>query len=250
MILYFSGTGNSEYTAKRIGKVIHDDVIDLFDKIRNKDYSSLDSERPWVIVTPIYAWRIPRIVEEWMMWTELTGSKDIYFVVTCGDSSGNAGIYVKTLCNTKGMHYKGCATLVMPENYIAMFPVPDREKALEIIDQQEKRISTIGRYVKSGRDFPRDKDTLLGKCLSGPVNSIFYPVFVHAKKFYVTEECISCGLCESVCPLSNIHLVNGKPVWGTDCTHCMACICKCPKAAVEYGKMSKGKPRYMCPKEV
>ena len=25
---------------------------------------------------------------------------------------------------------------------------------------------------------------------------------------------------------------------------CMACICYCPKEAIEYGKKSKGKPRY------
>ena len=42
----------------------------------------------------------------------------------------------------------------------------------------------------------------------------------------------------------NIHLENGRPVWGKNCTHCMACICDCPKEAIEYGKKSKGKPRY------
>ena len=39
-------------------------------------------------------------------------------------------------------------------------------------------------------------------------------------------------------------LQNGKPLWGQDCTHCMACICYCPAEAIEYGKMSLGKPRY------
>ena len=36
------------------------------------------------------------------------------------------------------------------------------------------------------------------------------------------------------CPLNNIRLENGKPVWGKHCTHCMACICDCPKEAIEY----------------
>ena len=44
MILYFSGTGNSAYVAKRIGKEVMDDVINLFEKIRNKDNSKLYSE--------------------------------------------------------------------------------------------------------------------------------------------------------------------------------------------------------------
>ena len=43
---------------------------------------------------------------------------------------------------------------------------------------------------------------------------------------------------------NNITLQTGKPVWGQNCTHCMACICYCPAEAIEYGKKSLGKPRY------
>ena len=58
MILYFSGTGNSEYVAKRIEKEIKSESLNLFKKIRNNDYSSLTSHNPWIIVVPTYAWRI------------------------------------------------------------------------------------------------------------------------------------------------------------------------------------------------
>ena len=30
----------------------------------------------------------------------------------------------------------------------------------------------------------------------------------------------------------------------------MACICYCPKKAIEYGRASLGKPRYKCPEYV
>ena len=39
---------------------------------------------------------------------------------------------------------------------------------------------------------------------------------------------------------------NGKPRWADNCTQCMACIARCPKQAVEYGKSSVGKTRYVC----
>jgi LysM repeat protein len=39
-------------------------------------------------------------------------------------------------------------------------------------------------------------------------------------------------------------LAEGKPQWGRNCTHCMACICACPSEAIEYKNKSKGKPRY------
>ena len=134
MILYFSGTGNSEYVAKRIAKEIGDETVNLFERIRNGDFSEMHSARPWVIVAPTYAWRIPRILDNWLKRTKLSGNQDVYFVMTCGGSIGNAGKYLATLCRNKNMRYLGCAEIKMPENYIALFAVPDRTDALKIIE--------------------------------------------------------------------------------------------------------------------
>ncbi len=250
MILYFSGTGNSEYTAKRIGTVIDDEVINLFDKIRSVDYSGMKSECPWVIVVPTYAWRIPHIVSDWLEKTNFSGNKQVYFVMTCGGSIGNAGRYLEKLCTKKNLSYCGCAEIIMPENYIALFSTPTEDKALQIIEQAENVIDSTALYIKNG-DKLLGRDISFGdKMNSGIINDLFYPLFVHAKKFYATEDCISCGKCVNVCPLKNISIENGKPKWDNNCTHCMACICKCPKEAIEYGKHSKGLPRYSCPKQV
>ncbi len=78
MILYFSGTGNSAYAAQRIGAVIGDTVVDLFEKIKGSDYSQLHSDSPWVIVTPHLSWRIPRIVQNWLEHTPFGRQRDIY----------------------------------------------------------------------------------------------------------------------------------------------------------------------------
>lgn len=248
MILYFTGTGNSEYVANRIAKATGEKVLNLFQRIKNNDYSQLCSETPWIIVAPTYSWRIPRILENWLEKTSLSGNKDIYFIMTCGGSIGNAGRYLKVLCSRMEMNYQGCFEVVMPENYIAMFTTPTRDKAIQIIKKSETEIDKAIGCIKAGTNFVEPKLSFVDKINSGIVNDLFYPIFVHAKKFYVTDACISCGLCEKVCPLINIHIKDGKPSWGNDCTHCMACICRCPKEAIEYGKHSKGLPRYTCPK--
>ena len=250
MILYFSGTGNSAYVAKRIGKEVMDDVINLFEKIRNKDNSKLYSEDSWIIVVPTYAWRIPHIVQNWIENTEFTGSKDIYFVMTCGENIGNAGKYLKKLCLQKNMNYYGCAEIVMPENYIALFSTPTEEQAMEIIERAEVVIDKVASYIRNGEEFPQAKISIGDRMSSGIINDLFYPLFVHAKKFYVTNTCISCGKCLDVCPTNNIRIENKKPVWAENCTHCMACINRCPKEAIEYGKHSHGLPRYTCKKEM
>ena len=80
-----------------------------------------------MIVTPTYAWRIPRIVEDWLLHTELTGAKRAWFVMTCGSEIGDADRYNRRLCQEKDLACMGTAQIVMPENYIAMFNAPQVE---------------------------------------------------------------------------------------------------------------------------
>lgn len=248
MILYFSGTGNSAYAAERIGEKAGDDVINLFDRIRNHDYTKIHSDRPWVIAAPAYAWRIPHILHEWLENAELSGNREIYFVITCAGKIGNAGQYLKKLCDSKNLVYKGTIPVIMPNNYVVLSPVTGGKEALEIIHQAEEKLDKAACLIKNYGRLPQPDLTTGDKVNSSIVNGIFYKVFVHPKKFYATDTCVSCGKCAGMCPLNNIRIENGKPVWGKDCTHCMACICLCPSEAIEYGKQTRGKLRYTCPK--
>lgn len=248
MILYFSGTGNSEYVAKRIKDIVDDEVLNLFEKIKNQDFSKLISTQPWIIVAPTYAWRIPRILDQWLKNTRLSGNKDIYFVMTCGGNIGNADKYLKKLSIEKKLNYKGTMQIIMPENYIAMFSTMNQEAALKVIDQAESQIDKAGAMIKNQGKFLQEKITFKDKINSSIINDLFYPIFVHAKKFYVTDKCTNCKKCMKVCPLNNISFKDNRPVWGKKCTHCMACISYCPSEAIEYGKKSQGMPRYTFPK--
>ena len=131
----------------------------------------------------------------------------------------------------------------MPENYIAMFNAPCKEEADKIIEAATPEIIKIAETIKSD-GFLYNKSGLIGKFLSGPINPVFYSLFVKSKGFYTTDKCTSCGLCVNLCPFNNIHMENGKPIWGENCTHCMSCICRCPSEAIEYKNKTKGKPRY------
>lgn len=246
MVIYFSGTGNSAYVAKRVADSIGDDVLDLFERIRCKDYSPLKSDRPFVVCAPTYAWKIPHVVSDFLTKTRLEGNSRIYFLMTCGDDIGNAEKHLKKLCSKIGKDYMGCAYFRMPENYIAMFTAPNDEQAERIIAKSKGRIDETAKLIGAGEKLPEIKVDFIGRLKSGIVNVAFYPLCVSAKKFYATEKCISCSKCEKLCPLSNIKIENGKPVWGKNCTHCMSCICKCPAEAIEFGKASEGKNRYYC----
>ncbi len=69
-----------------------------------------------MIVTPTYAWRIPRIVRDWLRKTELRGAKQAWFVMTCGSEIGDADNYNRDSVR-KRSSCMGTAQIVMPENY-------------------------------------------------------------------------------------------------------------------------------------
>ena len=244
MILYFSGTGNSKYVAKRIADALGDALVNLNDRIKASDTSSVETGERVIIVTPTYAWRIPRVVCDWLLKTELRGAKRSWFVMTCGSEIGNAGSYIEKWCRSKGFVFKGCAEVVMPENYIVMFKAPSPKDEAEIIVRANGTIDSIAADIKSGKSFAKPPVKLADRVSSGIVNRAFYPMFVKAKKFRAGNACIGCGKCAALCPTKNIRIDGGRPVWGDSCTHCMACICRCPAEAIEYGRKGRGKPRY------
>ncbi len=244
MIFYFTGTGNSQLVAKKIGLACQDQVVSINEYMKTGRVGNFQSEKPLVFVVPTYAWRLPRLVEAWIIQTEFKGNNSAYFILTCGDSCGNAQHYARKLCQLKDFKFRGLEPVIMPENYIAMFTTPEPEVAETIIKKAEPQISRLSVFIKQDIPFTSKPSRLLGKVQSKLVNPIFYKMIVKDTEFKVDDKCNSCGQCALQCPINNIKLVNGRPTWGGVCTHCMACISVCPSLAIDYGNVSKGKPRY------
>lgn len=208
----------------------------------------MEGEKSFILCVPTYAWRIPKIVSDFLMKTQLIGSDKVYFVMTCGGEIGKAEKYNRELCEKIGKEYMGTAQIRMAENYIAMFDATDEEKEEALMKEADKKLEALAQAIGRGEKLPIVKTPFAAGFLSGAVNRLFYPLFVKDKKFFVKDSCVSCGVCKEKCPLSNIELKSGKPVWLGNCTHCMACISYCPVKAIEYGKKSKGQRRYLCRK--
>ena len=247
MIVYFTGTGNSRYCAEFLADRLGDVCTDAFRFIREGIAADFTSDKPWVFVSPTYAWQLPRLFVRFIRSGEFSGSRDAYFVMTCGSEAGSPEPANRLLCQDKGLVYRGTSAIVMPENYIAMFGAPEPEEARSIIRAAHPALEAAAAHIRAGQDFPALPAGALDWLKSGLINKAFYRFQIKAKPFTVSDACVACGRCEAHCPLGNILLQNGKPVWGDRCTHCMACICGCPVNAIEYGRISRGKPRYQCP---
>ncbi len=249
MVIYFSGTGNSKYIAGVISDRLGDSVSSAAELIKKWEAPEFYSDKPYIFVAPIYAWQFPKVFREWIEKCRFLGNKKAYFVITCGSDIGAAANHIKRFAEKYGFGYMGTAPVVMPDNYLIMFSPQSAEKDNEVIEKAEKSALTLCERIENGEAFSPLKNTFVGHICSDVVNPFFYLFYIGADKFYVTDACVSCGKCAEVCMLNNIKIVDGKPKWGKDCTHCVACISNCPALAIEYGKNTKGRRRYTCPKE-
>lgn len=247
MVLYFSASGNSRFAAQAAGDMLSDEVVCLNGRIKAGDCSPLHSERPWVLVCPIFAWRIPRLVEEHLRKVSMTGSRKVYLLVTTCGSSGNAGAYAGRFFEALQKEWMGWYTFHMPGSYIAFMENPDIQRAPEMNRQVVQLLKALVPQIEKGEPLEPYPVTRLGRFMSWAANPFFYRFIMGRDGFYATDGCVKCGKCSNVCPLNNITLEESGPVWGRRCTHCMACVHQCPKQAVEFRKISVGKNRYYNP---
>ena len=242
MVLYFSGTGNSKYVAERIAQISGDELISINQRLKEGNYETVSSDRPFVFVGPVYAGRLPRVMDNYIRKVSFAGTKHVYFIGTCAQTPWQTVEYVQRLCNEKSFSLLGFNSVVMPQGYIAGGGTQPEEVNDKILEKAEPKIVDIAETIRDKQTLPKEQP---GKAIMSKVlNPIMYSMMISAKNFRVTDRCTGCSKCELRCPLNNIKLVNGKPAWGNNCTHCMACIAGCPSEAIEYGKKTQGKPRY------
>lgn len=254
MIFYFTGTGNSKWVAQLLGTRLNESLVSINDLLKSGAPSfefEVSPQERLGLVFPIYSWGLPSPVVMFIERLDLkngTGRK-FFSVATCGDNAGLTDKMLKKLLNEKGMGLSSIHTVQMPNCYILMkgFDVDPEDLAKRKIAAAPDRVDRI---IKAILDERQDKSLYTRGSLSWVKSRLIYPPFIKNTKYtkyFTTEKCTHCGLCAKLCPMNNITLSDGKPVWSDKCVQCHACINRCPSRAIESGKVTQNKGRYHFP---
>lgn len=255
MIFYFSGTGNSYYAASKVAEYTSEQVISIPEEMRQGQDSyeySLQEEEIIGIVYPIHAWGPPLMVRNFIRKLSFVNYRNnyIFSIATCGANTGNAMTLLEKDLDARGLALKSAFSLVMPNNYMIMGDVDSQETAQKKLNMAEEQLAEISEIVAGRKPgvFRLTKG-VFPSLLTAAINPLFAKYALDAGKFYATDACTGCGLCEKVCLMENIS-VEGKPAWGRNCTQCLACINICPEKAIQYGQGTIKKGRYFNPNYV
>lgn len=252
MIFYFSATGNSKYAAERIAAATDDRLIYLRDAVRGRSYRyELGREERIGFVFPTYFWGLPSILNFFVEKLELSGytGQYIYAVLTCGGSTGGAGDQLAALLEKRGLRLSAQFGIPMVDNYVPMFKIVQPEEIEARLNAAEEYIEDAVRVIRAKGlgDYNRSRGTA-----PGVMTAALYPLYAHGrstKPFVVTDHCISCGLCQEICPCGAILISGGKPAWvKPQCVRCLGCLHRCPAQAIHWKKPDEDQGRYYNPR--
>jgi len=232
MIYYFSGTGNSEWTAKTLAKLTGDRAESIPDAVKCGEQINVMRGDEFVLVFPIYAWRPPKIVLDFIKNVTVEDGAYVCGVCTCGDEAGHA---MKLL--GKKIPLDASWSLIMPNNYIPMFDTDEPALVKEKLLSAKERVTKIAKSIMARERVYDVCEGSLASVRTGIVGSGFNKLAMSDKKFYAEDTCISCGICEKRCPAENIRMKDARPVWQGHCMMCLACIHGCPVEAIQYGNL-------------
>jgi NAD-dependent dihydropyrimidine dehydrogenase PreA subunit len=233
MIFYFSGTGNSRWVARQLAVATEDCAVDI---LSLKELPDLTEEKRLGFVFPIYAWGAAQPMQDFLRRLPETPAFT-YGVCTCG---ANAGEAMKRLSRP----LDSCYSIVMPSNYIVGADVEEERVIRRKIVDAGAEIRKIAGEVLQEKKVYRVEEGLAPHLRSAFICKAFNRFARSTAKFYADDRCVGCGQCEDDCPVSSIHLENGKPVWGKECLQCLRCINACPQEAIQYGKATEQRGRY------
>jgi ferredoxin/flavodoxin len=246
-ICFFSGTGNSFDITKRLSQALGG--TSLYNIATMQNPTVLIEYKRVGFVFPVYGFTMPNIVKRFLESLPINGNTYYFAVLTKGAFALGADRRMQEVFKKAGGKLNYITYVYMPENYILFSNLPSEKIVKTHLENSKRRVADIAKDVLSGK-MKRAKitpiDIMFGNIIKNISRKESQQWHETAKKFTVSGTCTGCNKCAKLCPVNNITMSDGKPVFDNHCECCLACIHSCPTQAIQ-AERTVGKKRYTNP---
>ena len=251
-IFYFSATGNSLDFAKRLASKLNTNNLDAISERIENDTIECDSEKIGIIC-PVYAWGLPRIVNDFLKKLKLHGNPYIFAIVSCVGIPGKTLKEIQTILREKGVNLNAgfvikapCSSLAKKNSLDNIIIGLDRKK--NHLKTGEERLTEIVATIENSSNHKAETSSWPANYFGSIFHKYGMDFFKKASQdFTVSDKCTGCGTCVRVCPRANINLLSNKPEFSGNCEFCHACIQWCPEFAISHPNFETDKKQYRNP---
>jgi ferredoxin/flavodoxin len=245
IIFYFTGTGNSLDIAQNLAKEIGDtELVPVTDKLQAA--GSMNFERIG-FVFPVHYYSVPAIVERFIKKMSFEKAQYVFGVAIYGGLHGAVMGHLRTIISSQGGILSGEFGIQMPGSNITSFNALPIFLQKNIINRSKRKTQIIVDTVLSKISTKKIKPEFFSKLDKEKASNERNEISEKAKYFNSNEKCTKCGICQKICPVDNINIIDGKPLWANKCELCLACIQWCLQQAINYGDKTKKRKRYQNP---
>ena len=248
LLLYFSGTGNSQYVAELFCKFTDAKIRSIEEKI---DFGQLiTSEKIIGFCYPVYGSRVPRIMREFVIknMNHLKNKKVIIFCTQLLFSGDGARAFIDIFPkNYFDVIY--AEHFSMPNNICNLFilPVSGEIKIKKYLTKAEQKMRSVCDNIKNG--VIKKRGFNIFSRILGLSQGLFW---LSVEKKYldtvaITDDCNQCCLCVKICPMNNLEYQDSRIIQKSNCGICYRCINKCPQKAITILFRKKVKNQYQLP---
>lgn len=232
--IYLSGTGNTKHCIEKLthlldrsARTIPLECGDVVDEIKNNNTI--------ILGYPTQYSNAPYMVRDFINRnSSLWNGKKLFCVATMALFSGDGAGCTARLLKKHGAMILGGLHIKMPDS---ICDIKLLKKTIEenkaIVISADKKIEFVAQQIKQGK-YPKDGLSFVSHVIGllGQRLWFYGKTTGFMDKLKISEKCVGCGLCASLCPMNNISILNGKAVADKKCTMCYRCISHCPKEAI------------------
>ena len=232
ILLYFTATGNCLYVARQLAGN-GGELLSIPQLMKQK---KMDIEADEIgIVYPVYGHMPPNMVRRFIQKARLKAAYK-FAILTYGNRKCSAVEIWDDISRKAGKTFDYINTLIMVDNWLPNFDMNEQILIDKHIPENLQKITADLDNRKCWHEPVTEEERqqhqgFLERTGIDPSAGFL----VRSEKYFtVTDACIGCGACVSVCPRGNYELASKGVKMQGDCEFCFACIQNCPQKAIRF----------------